>query len=144
MHFLIGEAEELLQITSKDTEKNAIFGEGPIIILYILLTADSYRLENFTGCDRRLAVHVLYAICEWKNRGSLEAVEREPTVLHLVQIDSCFCRPCIVRTAVVSLSHSVCARVTVTQCTCRTRVLSVDSATVSRRTYVCRKGCIHG
>jgi hypothetical protein len=126
-------------MTSKDTEKNTIFGEGPIIILYFLLTADSYRLENFTGCDRRLAVHVLFAICGRKNRESLEAVERESTVLHLVQIDSCVCTPYIIRTAVVSLSHSVCAGVTVTRCTYRTRVLSVDYATVAEESTFAEK-----
>jgi hypothetical protein len=84
---------------------------------------NSKKQENFTGCNGMLSVHILYVIQVWKRRSLRSLKDSLPSVsdnLQLGQVPPFFCTPYITRTAVVSLSHSVFARVSTTQCTCKT------------------------
>jgi hypothetical protein len=60
----------MLEILSKETEKNTLMGWCEIVVHSFKLTTDPDRREHFTECDGTLAVHVLYVTCGWKSRSS--------------------------------------------------------------------------
>jgi hypothetical protein len=100
--------------------------------------------EYFTECDGMLAVHVL---CGWNSRTPRLLTDRPLSVPEFLQSWShlqCFRTPYISRTAVVSLSHSSCARVSTTGCTCKAYILCTGFVTVGRRPHVYSKSLIQG
>jgi hypothetical protein len=107
----------------KEAEKNPVTGARQIVVLFLLLTADSTRREHFTKCDGMLAVHNVRM--EWH---IIEFVEIQPTIstIHLCcsyRIAQYVCILYNTRTAVVSLLHSFCARISIIRVTRKTCVL---------------------
>jgi hypothetical protein len=62
-----------------------------------------------------LGIHILYIMYRWKGRPSSSPKTYHSSYTYLL----CFCTPNITRTGVIPVSHSVCARISATQCTAR-------------------------
>jgi hypothetical protein len=63
-------------VASRISEKFILVGEFQTDELPFIATADSERREQFTECDRMLAVHVLCVMCGWRSRNSRSLKDR--------------------------------------------------------------------
>jgi hypothetical protein len=73
----------------------------------------------------------------------LEVIERQPAIsirrLTRLKLNFMLLYTVNSRNVVVSLLHLLSARANTELCTCKMRILSVDSATTGRRPYFCRR-----
>jgi hypothetical protein len=99
-------------------QRSFLIGECHIVRISFLLTHGSERREHLTEFDGMLVVHVVYTLYGWKIRTPRSLKGRQPSILDVLQLVQV--PPMLTRTAVASISHSVCAKFSVTRCTCRT------------------------
>jgi hypothetical protein len=126
MYLVLRECEEMLQLLVEDREKDTLIGGNQIVVTALpagsAVPRGQNTSRNATECWPPM---FLLACYQWqKSCSSYMYIYR--ILLHTEHA----------RKAVLSVSHSVCARVSYTLCTCRKRILSIGRATVHRRPAV--------
>jgi hypothetical protein len=93
---------EMLQMLFEGTEKSTLIEECHMVVLSLLLTANSDRQEHFTKHHRMLAAYILYIMYKWNTRAFKLVKYNLPSIpdaLQLIQASPSFCTLYITRRA---------------------------------------------